>query len=909
MGEVMKVIANEQRRKTGFNLGQIKTTEATSYEDFATAAKNISEIDKYDSFSELLIEPNSYMQTPESYGYGIKYDNKLMHIDSVILKHQSAAAQKFLSDFKGIGILADEVGMGKTYEAGVILSELAERGVIESLLIVVTNDEMVSFWKDTLEMKFGMGKNLILRVKKQSDIPVPSLSGEIEDIVRPTRPIITTYEDFNDWYTGRLGNICFDAIVIDEAHNLCDPDLFKAKSQDPEEIKSKEKQNKTMTILQELMKIKHIAGKPYCILISGTPHQGNLENMFPLWFFIDSGGKPQDEYYMAKRKKHYDNNLRRNAKTVSEFVANVRRERLEGNERFMNWLKTQRPPRNKTEERYLTNRFLSLDENADLKAKIDEEVKKAYNYGLMGEFMIRQPRPRDIRGRTAVNLYFFPSKVYEGLPVVIRNHQLTVAQALFYLEQGKLPPEEYETVLEAIKNAGGFDTIQNGGLFKKRDSEMYYVSQWRNRIRGITNGIRFALSGSEEDIFEAKVKELLKIAHELKDDKIIVFTDDGMGGNIADKLYSRLNRMSCKDVFERIISKRDGDTKTIVEKFQRSKNALLIAEKELEEGANLQYGCNKLINFSVTPNPSQMNQRKGRIDRMGQSEDMIRIYSFAAMHELEGYVLAYYNRVELYTDDKYDIVIMSGSNEQLSVLRCKNLNCGNIKLDIATNRYCEYCNEESMTDMNDAAFLCNNEKCGYELKRTQGANEMDSYSYVCFQSQKGKLVQPDPTKREYMCDKICAMRHCRFFESMTEDKCGILKTIRSNASVDINKLTVICAKCQERKLNPDCKIFCSLLRPNVLGDGVRGRQCIECGLSKCEYKPYVISFQEGKEGAWAKCPKCGKGILQHEGSATFEQFVKKAWEFEYNGKDHFVENFRAEARKTIDTAEVLRRES
>ena len=74
------------------------------------------------------------------------------HIDSY--KHQEQAALRLLREFRGSGVLADEVGLGKTIEAGIVLNELLARDLARRIL-VITPPHLASKWALELATKFG----------------------------------------------------------------------------------------------------------------------------------------------------------------------------------------------------------------------------------------------------------------------------------------------------------------------------------------------------------------------------------------------------------------------------------------------------------------------------------------------------------------------------------------------------------------------------------------------------------------------------------------------------------------------------------------------------------------------------------------------------------------------------------
>ena len=75
--------------------------------------------------------------------------------DETYFSYQEKATKDFIYRFNRCGILSDQVGMGKTIEAGMIISELAYRRELGSLLILVPNENMAEKWETELARKFG----------------------------------------------------------------------------------------------------------------------------------------------------------------------------------------------------------------------------------------------------------------------------------------------------------------------------------------------------------------------------------------------------------------------------------------------------------------------------------------------------------------------------------------------------------------------------------------------------------------------------------------------------------------------------------------------------------------------------------------------------------------------------------
>ena len=208
--------------------------------------KAVEELDRYDDFDSLKIDGDKFARSATSGDYGIPYDSA-KHIDhNVILKHQSAAAIAFLKDLRGFGLLADVVGSGKTFEAALILSELAIRGKIKSMLLVVPG-QVYDSWINVLETQFGMGKGTLFEATEGFKSPADFARAgiELDAQNRPSRPIIVKTEDFVSW-DNNIAKYLFDVIVVDEAHHLCKEDGEYAKA---------------MKILSMMMETKKIANK------------------------------------------------------------------------------------------------------------------------------------------------------------------------------------------------------------------------------------------------------------------------------------------------------------------------------------------------------------------------------------------------------------------------------------------------------------------------------------------------------------------------------------------------------------------------------------------------------------------------------------------------------------------------
>lgn len=767
---------------TAFNMdsnrASLNTRPARYNRELAELSSAVEELDRHDDFSALRISADKYRKTDKS-PYGIEFDPRVHTGGSVIQPHQRKAAEDFLKRLRGFGMLADVVGSGKTFEACVVLSELAVRGVVKSMLIVAPS-QVYDAWKEALEVFFGLGNGALCEVKNLYD---KNLEFTFDNGGRrsPSRPLLVKWEDFIDWSEAEVSGVLFDVIVVDEAHHLCDQTGSDANA---------------MKLLSLMMQCKKDANKEYCLLLSATPHDGNLENMFPLWYFIDSkGGLPSDfgrnmadsakSAQYRRSKQRYISYICHNATTVMEFINRVKYEevlkqcRAEFEKFVTDNYGAKGDKAEKLQKFYALSggeqnayvqRFLDADENYEIRKSVNNNVALAYHEGILRQIMIRQPNTFQNKKKLIKNYYFYPVTNYEGkVELSVFDKRITVDCAALDTEKAVITADGTKCSVSAFISActknryGGYYSEYQGrfyffdALFKKlgglkeecgfrRGSEKYYLGQFLalTNYTGRFDIDDFVVPVSvAESSFNRKFSKAAEILNEHKNERVLVFFDYDKdrdrdlkgdysypyGENdislcLADKFTAELKKI--KGMSERIIDADNivdltGDT--LERTFNGKKDAILIVNSaSLTEGSNLQ-SCNVIINFQITPDPLSMDQRIGRVFRIKQEND-VNIYSLADMNLLEGYVLAYFTRIGLMTSNSGDATIISGSNnEHMVTVRCKN--CKKVRLFTLEdyNHFKEADGDELKCRDTDA---CRNGESGYTLMR-----EMNVHDFQC----------------------------------------------------------------------------------------------------------------------------------------------------------------------------------
>jgi SNF2 family DNA or RNA helicase len=147
---------------------------------------NVARLELQKEFDELLSLPTLKDVTPYTY--------------------QIETARKILRQFRGRVLLADEVGLGKTIEAGIVLKEYLLRGMIERVLILVP-PSLIGQWKEEMESKFGLSfittKHLLLQKNPQEFWKHNRIIASLSLAKRPEQSALLVNENF-------------DLVIVDE---------------------------------------------------------------------------------------------------------------------------------------------------------------------------------------------------------------------------------------------------------------------------------------------------------------------------------------------------------------------------------------------------------------------------------------------------------------------------------------------------------------------------------------------------------------------------------------------------------------------------------------------------------------------------------------------------------------------
>ena len=194
--------------------------------------------------------------------------------------YQTETVRKVLKQFRGRVLLADEVGLGKTVEAGMVLKEYLLRGMVERVLVLVPAS-LVGQWREELETKFNIScvttHDPLLREDPQRFWAAPRIIASLALARRRE-------------HAERLLAQSFDLVIVDEAHHLRD------------------RASQSYKLVDSLT-------KRFLVLLSATPVQNNLIELYNLLTLLKPGiFKTQKEFrsvYMTAGKPRQPANSER----------------------------------------------------------------------------------------------------------------------------------------------------------------------------------------------------------------------------------------------------------------------------------------------------------------------------------------------------------------------------------------------------------------------------------------------------------------------------------------------------------------------------------------------------------------------------------------------------------------------
>ena len=498
--------------------------------------------------------------------------------DVIPLPHQLYALSRAVSGERVRYLLADEVGLGKTVEAGLIMQELKLRGKVKRVLVVAPKG-LVEQW--TQEMLNHFGEEFKILIPESTS----GLFGEgvdmwglFDQMVVPldsVKPLKRrkgwSRRQIAEYNRGRFDGLTsagWDLIIVDEAHKLAGSTSMVARHKLGEGL---------------------ARASPYLLLLSATPHQGKTDAFLRLMslldrkIFNDTGSIEQ----AAVRKYVIRTEKRRAIDVKGESLFKPRDTRIISVE----W-----------EDQHQKQRELYEGVTTYVRSGYNRAIKERKNY--IGFLMVLMQRLVSSSTRAIESTLERRLSVIEGKEYV-------------YSKVADLDEEWWEMDVQ------------------ERMEDMFSrVIPAFNDERDDVNSLLSLARRSANERPDAKAEVLVDLMYRLRreennpDLKFLVFTEFVPTQDmVKDFLSARGFSVVCLNGSMNFKERRE------TQKSFASEANVMVSTEAGGEGLNLQF-CHIVINYDIPWNPMRLEQRIGRADRIGQKHP-VKVFNFVFHDTIE----------------------------------------------------------------------------------------------------------------------------------------------------------------------------------------------------------------------------------------------------------------------------------
>lgn len=486
------------------------------------------------------------------------------------LPHQLHVLERALETRNVRYILADEVGLGKTIEAGMIIKELKARGLITRILVVCPTG-LVSQWSVEMQEKFHEKFQVILpsdfdtirRLTDNDDVygqfdRVISSMDSIKPIEKHAGWSDERVEKYNQERVEAIINSGWDLIIIDEAHRVAGSSSDVARY-------------KLGYLLSQ--------ASPYLLLLTATPHNGKTEPFLRLIRLLDEQAFPNYKSIVKEQVAPY-------------LIRSEKREAIDNNGNLL------------FKKRYTHLVELTWDERHSLQRQLYEMVS---SYVSKTYDKARRNRKKNM---CLIFLMIIMQRMVTSSTAAVRQSLERRLHVLLEEETRANTMSEADLDERDIEN-GDTDAMEAISLDRTAEIE---------ELKMIISTAKQAEFQHHDVKVDALFDTIDALQSEYPAQKIILFTEFvGTQVYLKELLESRGYSVSVlngsMDIEERNDALKEFKTTT----------SIFISTDAGGEGLNLQF-ANIIINYDLPWNPMKIEQRCGRADRIGQQRD-VHIYN------------------------------------------------------------------------------------------------------------------------------------------------------------------------------------------------------------------------------------------------------------------------------------------
>ena len=528
-----------------------------------------------------------------------------MQSSVVPLPHQLYALNRAMSRDRIRYLLADEVGLGKTIEAGLILRELKLRGMARRILVVAPKG-LVRQWQAEMRLHFGEKFQFIepselaaFRQWRSDEENLWQFHDQVICSLDSVKPMESrrgwSLEQLNAYNRERFEDLIsasWDLVIIDESHRLG---------------------GSTEQVARYKLGAALAEAAPYLLLLSATPHQGKTDQFLRLMQLIDRESFPNEGSVTQDRVRPFVIRTEKRASINAEgqplFKPRVTRMQA------VAW-----QARHAAQEK--------------LYEAVTDYVRHGYNQAMAA------------KQRHIGFLMILMQRLVTSSTAAIRT---TLERRFAVLTDAGTAPQPQASLFE---NTDEDDWAEMDGqsqadlAVQARPGFAKALAQETAEVETLLNLARQTESAGSDAKAEALLELIYKLQQEENDPelKVLVFTEFvPTQAMLAGLLESRGFSVALLN------GGMDLDARTKAQQAFAGGVRILVSTDAGGEGLNLQF-CHVIVNFDMPWNPMRIEQRIGRVDRIGQHH-VVRAVNFVLEETVE-------HRVRQVLEQKLEVIAL-----------------------------------------------------------------------------------------------------------------------------------------------------------------------------------------------------------------------------------------------------------
>ena len=517
--------------------------------------------------------------------------------------HQvEAALFAFKSPLSKGAVLADEVGLGKTIEAGIILSQ--QWAEIKRKLLIIGPSNLRKQWNRELADKFYLPSSILESKSFNTEIK----NGNLNPFDQKDNIIICSFH-FAKNKAPYLKQVDWDLVLIDEAHRL--RNVYKPTNKIGNAIKN---------ALAPFKKV----------LLTATPLQNSVLELYGLVSLIDPYIFGDLKSFKSQYGRLTDNSSFDHLKNRLQPICKrtLRRQVLE----YVKY--TKRIP--------IVEEFIPTDEEMDLYMKVSMYLQRPKLYALPNsQRHLMTLILRKLLASSTYAIYGTLDALVKKLEAILERHQFDETESIAM---------DFETFEEVQDEWVDEEEVDEENDFEDEDyfsqDELEVIKEEKQDLeeyRAIAKKIR--KNSKAEHLFTALEKGFKALEKLGANKKALIFTESrrtqdflfelleqrGYANQIV-KFNGSNNDPKSKEIFKTykeihhgtdiLTGSRTADKRAAIVEYFKDEGTIMIATEAASEGINLQF-CSLVVNFDLPWNPQRIEQRIGRCHRYGQAFDVV----------------------------------------------------------------------------------------------------------------------------------------------------------------------------------------------------------------------------------------------------------------------------------------------